>query len=129
MKLLTKCLFFEDYDQGHFAGVFAPGQPKRTHRAGAVLPGFLPLVNPKTAHQALLPRVFCLVKPESCPSYVLWGFSLVDYRGYVALILEDMGPGFWNIWVRILEDMGPDSTAFGGKIRGNGAANRFLAYL
>ncbi|MDD2825231.1 MAG: hypothetical protein PHR05_08580, partial [Bacteroidales bacterium] len=72
-----------------------------------------------------------LVKPESCPEVMFYGvLRLVDYSG-------DMWPGFWKIWdldsgtygTRILEDMGPDSTAFGGKIRVNGAANRFLAYL
>ena len=68
--------------------------------------------------------------------YGVFAFSGL-FRGYVALILEDMWPGFWRICgldsgrygTRILEDMGPDSTAFGGKIRVNGAANRFLAYL
>jgi hypothetical protein len=32
MKLLTKCLFFEDYDQGHFAGFLPWSGLKRTHQ-------------------------------------------------------------------------------------------------
>ena len=91
--------------------------------------GFLPLVNPKTTPPGALCHGFCpwsalkqphrghfagflpLVKPESCPEVMFYGVFAFSglFRGYVALILEDMGPGFWNIWV---QDSGRYGTGF-----------------
>jgi hypothetical protein len=74
--------------------------------------GFLPLVSPKTTPPGGTLRGFC---PWSSLSHAqklcFMGFlRLVDYSGDMwPLILEDMGPGFWNIWD---QDSGRYGTGF-----------------
>lgn len=50
IKCLTKLIFFELKDQGHFCGVFAPGQASNMLTRGTFA-GFLPLISAKHTHQ------------------------------------------------------------------------------
>jgi len=88
------------------------------------LRGFCPWSTLKQPHRGHFAGFLPLVKPESCPEVMFYGVFAFSglFRGYVAWILEHMGPGFWKIWDRILQHL---EARFGG----NGAANRFLAYL